>query len=175
MIVLVGAPGSGKSTVGPLLAERLAVPFTDVDAVIEQRVGRSVAEIFADDGEAVFRAFEEATTDRAARRSGRGRAGRGRRALRRPPGPRYAGTTWSGCRSSAGEAASRVGLNTARPLLLGNVRGRLIAAARSAPAAVRRGGHPDVATDDVPPEVVVDLIVERLERESTVSRDPARL
>ena len=61
-LVLVGAPGSGKSTVGALLAQRWGEPFADVDAVIESRVGKSVAEIFADDGEAVFRAFEESTT-----------------------------------------------------------------------------------------------------------------
>ena len=61
-VVLVGAPGSGKSTVGPLLAAELGLPFVDVDQVIEERVGKPVAEIFADDGEAVFRAFEESTT-----------------------------------------------------------------------------------------------------------------
>jgi shikimate kinase len=42
-IVLVGAPGSGKSTVGALLAERLGVTFRDADAVIAERAGKSIA------------------------------------------------------------------------------------------------------------------------------------
>ena len=57
-IVLIGAPGSGKSTVGALLADRLGVTFRDADAVIVERAGKSIAEIFTDDGEAVFRALE---------------------------------------------------------------------------------------------------------------------
>jgi shikimate kinase len=58
VIVLVGFMGAGKTTVGHLLAERLALPFTDSDEVIEQRAGRPVRQIFAEDGEPAFRALE---------------------------------------------------------------------------------------------------------------------
>ncbi len=58
MIVLVGFMGAGKTTIGQLLAERLGLPFTDSDQVIEQRAGRPVAQIFAEDGEPAFRALE---------------------------------------------------------------------------------------------------------------------
>ena len=58
MIVLVGFMGAGKTTVGQLLSERLGLPFTDSDAIIEQRAGRSVPQIFAEDGEPAFRALE---------------------------------------------------------------------------------------------------------------------
>lgn len=58
MIVLVGFMGAGKTTVGRLLAKRLALPFADSDQVIEQRAGRPVAQIFATDGEAAFRELE---------------------------------------------------------------------------------------------------------------------
>ncbi len=58
MIVLVGFMGAGKSTVGSLLADRLGLPFTDSDQVIEQRAGRPVRQIFAEDGEPAFRALE---------------------------------------------------------------------------------------------------------------------
>ncbi|MDN5570162.1 MAG: shikimate kinase [Propionibacteriaceae bacterium] len=61
-VALIGAPGSGKSTVGPLVAERLGVGFVDVDTWLEQREGRRVAEIFATDGEAAFRALERDAT-----------------------------------------------------------------------------------------------------------------
>jgi shikimate kinase len=58
MIVLVGFMGAGKTTVGNLLAARLGLPFTDSDQVIEQRAGRPVRQIFAEDGEPAFRALE---------------------------------------------------------------------------------------------------------------------
>jgi shikimate kinase len=58
VIVLIGFMGAGKSTVGSLLAGRLGLPFTDSDQVIEQRAGRPVRQIFAEDGEPAFRALE---------------------------------------------------------------------------------------------------------------------
>src|SRR3984957_1394832 len=58
MIVLVGFMGAGKTTVGRLLAANLGVPFTDSDHVIEDRAGKPIRQIFADDGEAAFRALE---------------------------------------------------------------------------------------------------------------------
>ena len=58
MIVLVGFMGAGKTTVGHLIAERLGLPFTDSDEAIEQRAGRSIPQIFAEDGEPAFRALE---------------------------------------------------------------------------------------------------------------------
>jgi len=57
-VVLVGFMGSGKSTVGPQLAERLKRPFVDLDDVIEADAGQSVAEIFSNEGEAGFRERE---------------------------------------------------------------------------------------------------------------------
>ena len=57
-IVLIGMMGCGKSTVGALLAERLRRPFIDTDALIEEREGRSIAQIFAADGEERFRELE---------------------------------------------------------------------------------------------------------------------
>lgn len=54
-IVLVGMMGAGKTAVGKALAARLGVPFRDSDAEIEEAAARSIAEIFARDGEAFFR------------------------------------------------------------------------------------------------------------------------
>ena len=61
MIVLVGFMGAGKTTVGRLLAARLGVPFLDSDEVLEARAGRSIAAVFATDGEAAFRRLERQT------------------------------------------------------------------------------------------------------------------
>jgi shikimate kinase len=58
MIVLVGFMGSGKTTVGRLLAAALDLPFLDSDHVIEARTGRAIPEIFSADGEPAFRALE---------------------------------------------------------------------------------------------------------------------
>ncbi len=57
-IVLTGMPGSGKSTVGKLLAKKTGREFVDTDALIVKRDGRQITEIFAQDGEAVFREME---------------------------------------------------------------------------------------------------------------------
>lgn len=57
-VVLTGFMGAGKSTIGALLAQRLGWNFLDVDTVIESRTGKTVAEIFAHQGEAAFRALE---------------------------------------------------------------------------------------------------------------------
>jgi shikimate kinase/3-dehydroquinate synthase len=69
-VVLVGFMGSGKSTVGPQLAQRMNRPFVDLDDVIEADAGRSVAEIFSSEGEAGFREREARCLQRALERKG---------------------------------------------------------------------------------------------------------
>ena len=110
--------------------------------MIEERAGKPIAEIFVDDGEPVFRALEERPPRELLDRPGVLALGGGavlsaatRAALR---GHRV---VWLQGRPAA--AVKRVGLDTARPLLLGNVRGRLLTAAERADAAVRRGGDRD--------------------------------
>jgi shikimate kinase len=61
-LVLIGLPGSGKSTVGPLVAEALHTPFVDLDAVIIRRMGMPVDRIFGEFGEAHFRKLEREAT-----------------------------------------------------------------------------------------------------------------
>jgi shikimate kinase len=63
-IVLVGLPGSGKSTVGPRAALLLATGFSDIDLLVSRAAGIPVAEIFARDGEAAFRSLERAAMER---------------------------------------------------------------------------------------------------------------
>lgn len=62
-VVLIGLPGSGKSSVGRQLARRLQVPFVDSDQVIEQRLGCSIREYFDREGEDAFRDVEQAVID----------------------------------------------------------------------------------------------------------------
>ena len=58
-VFLVGMPGSGKTTVGRLLAARLGARFVDLDDVVEREAGRTIDEIYAAGGEAAFRDLEE--------------------------------------------------------------------------------------------------------------------
>lgn len=57
-LVLIGLMGAGKTTVGRVLAERLGRPFVDTDAMVEAETGRSIPDIFEQDGERAFRALE---------------------------------------------------------------------------------------------------------------------
>lgn len=68
-IVLIGMPGSGKSTVGRLLAEKTGLSFVDADRIIEERAGISIPEIFASQGEAGFRQIETAVLKDLGRQS----------------------------------------------------------------------------------------------------------
>ena len=58
MITLTGFMGSGKTTVGKVLADFLGCPFMDLDDLIVKKAGKSIPEIFAEDGEAAFRQLE---------------------------------------------------------------------------------------------------------------------
>lgn len=64
-VVLIGLPGSGKTTVGRLVAEKLHAGFVDIDAIIARREGRPIAMIFAEQGEAAFRDMERKEMDAA--------------------------------------------------------------------------------------------------------------
>ena len=69
-IILIGMPGSGKSTVGALLAQSMGKEFIDADAYLAEKAGRSIPEIFATDGEEMFRKLETETLSELGKRSG---------------------------------------------------------------------------------------------------------
>jgi len=69
-LALVGYRGTGKTTVGRILAERLGWRFADADHEVEARAGRSIASIFAEEGESAFRDWEERVVLDLAARSG---------------------------------------------------------------------------------------------------------
>lgn len=123
--VLIGSPGAGKSTVGRRVARRLNVNFADSDALIEERVGKPISDIFVDDGEAAFRDWEESVIAEALE-STTGILSLGGGAVLRPATrARLADHRVVWLKVGLSDAAARVGLNTARPLLLGNTRGTL--------------------------------------------------
>ena len=140
-LVLVGLPGVGKSTVGREAARRLGWPFLDFDEEIERREGRTVAELFAERGEAAFRRCERRLTEELAGRErivlapGGGWAAQpGLMDLLRPPARiihRSAGPATAAARLGAGRAS--------RPLLGGeDPAARLAALLRDRGAAYAR-------------------------------------
>jgi shikimate kinase len=159
-VVLIGAPGAGKSRVGAMLAERLGLDFADVDAVIAERARKSVAEIFADDGEAAFRAQEEATTAELLAHPGVLALGGGA-ILSERTRDGLVGLRVIWLQVSVPHAARRIGLNEARPLLLGNVRGRLVQLLAERTPLYAAAATENVDTDGQTPEQVVDAIVSR--------------
>jgi shikimate kinase len=123
--ILIGPPGAGKSTVGPLLAERLGVGFLETDEQVEATAGKPVADIFIEDGEATFRVLEREAVARAVA-SYDGVLGLGGGAILDPRTQQllarqrvvYLATGFAA-------AAKRVGMDTPRPLLIGNPRAKL--------------------------------------------------
>jgi shikimate kinase len=117
--VLIGLPGSGKSTIGRRLAKALGVELLDTDAAIEQRTGRSIADIFATDGEQEFRRIEEDVI-RAALAEHDGVLSLGGGAVTSPGVcAALAGHTVVYLQISASEGIRRTGGGTVRPLLAG--------------------------------------------------------
>ena len=167
--VLVGPPGSGKSTVGVLLAERLGVPFADSDALIEQRAGKAIAEIFLEDGEPAFRELEREVVV-AALRAHAGVLALGGGAVM-GEAVREALVGHPVVFLSVGLAAGvrRVGLSTARPLLAGvNPRATYSSLLAERVPVYRSLAVHEIATDDVGPAGVVVAVAEALSRPAVV-------
>jgi shikimate kinase len=117
--VLIGLPGSGKSTIGRRLAKVMGVSMLDTDAAIEEKTGRTIADIFANDGEKSFRRIEEEVI-RDALKTHDGVLSLGGGAVT-TPGVRdaLAGQTVIFLEISAAEGVRRTSGNTVRPLLAG--------------------------------------------------------
>lgn len=157
--------GAGKSSVGRALARRLRLPFRDTDAEIERAAGRSVAEIFASEGEAGFRARERAAAEASADRRAVVALGGG--AIAQPEIAAIvsrAGTIVY-LRARPETLLARVGAAQERPLLAGLRADERLERVRSLLAereAAYAGAQVCVDTDGSSVEDLVDEILERL-------------
>jgi shikimate kinase len=158
LVVLVGPPGAGKSTVGGLLAERRGVGFRDTDEDIERTTGESVTTIFVDRGEVAFRSLERDAVHRALTEHCGVLALGGGAVLDDETRTLLAPLRVVFLDVGLADAAARVGLNRDRPLLLGNPRAQLRVMLEE-----RRPLYDEVATATVPTDgrtpdqVVADL------------------
>jgi shikimate kinase len=161
--ILIGPPGAGKSTVGPLLAELLGVTFLDTDSDIEQAAGKPVSDIFIEDGEPAFRALERAAVARAVA-AHPGVLGLGGGAVLDPGTRRLlAGQQVIYLETGFAAATKRVGLDKARPLLLGNPRAQLKALLDQRLPIYAELAWITVRTDSRSPAEVADEIARQFE------------
>lgn len=119
IVVLVGPPGAGKTTTGQLLAERLGVRLRDTDADIEARTGKTISEIFTEDGEPAFRELERAAVRAALAEHDGVLALGGGAILDAATRAAVAEHRVAFLRVGMAEGVRRTGLSTARPLLSG--------------------------------------------------------
>lgn len=162
--VLIGLPGSGKSTIGRRLAKALNLTMLDTDAAIEETTGRTIADIFATDGEVEFRRIEEEVI-RSALANHDGVLSLGGGAVT-TPGVRaaLAGHTVVYLEISAAEGVRRTGGSTVRPLLAGPDRAEKYRALMSERVPLyRRVATMRINTNRRNPGAVVRTIVTRLE------------
>jgi shikimate kinase len=162
--VLVGLPGSGKTTIGRRLAKALGVSLLDTDVAIEERTGRSIADIFATDGEREFRRIEEEVV-RAALADHDGVVSLGGGAVTSPGVcEALAGHTVIYLEISAREGVRRTGGNAARPLLAGPDRAEKFKALMATRSPLyRRVATIRVDTNRRNPGAVVRQILSRLQ------------
>jgi len=160
-IVLVGVPGAGKTTVGKLLAKELQVEFFDSDQVIEARAGKSVSDIFTQDGEPAFRKIEHDViielldSPNSVLALGGGSLGNDETRAK----VKQAQTVW--LIAGLAQAVDRVGMNRNRPLLLGNVRGQLADLMAAREPYYKEVAKIGVDTSKlIPSEVVSEIVAE---------------
>ncbi|PSK96824.1 shikimate kinase [Murinocardiopsis flavida] len=161
--VIIGSPGSGKSTVGRILAERIGTVFTDTDDEIEARAGKPIGEIFIDDGEEGFRALERAVVAEALAGAGGVVSLGGGSVLDDATRADLAALHVVYLHVEFADAAKRVGFDQARPLLMGNPRARLKKLLDERLPVYESLATTTVSTSGYHPEEVVDTIVGALE------------
>ncbi|MFJ3703837.1 MULTISPECIES: 3-dehydroquinate synthase [Streptomyces] len=160
LIVLVGPMGVGKSTVGELLADRLGTTYRDTDADVVAEAGKSIAEIFFDEGEERFRALErQAVRDAVAEHPGVLALGGGT-VLDESTRALLAGHRVVYLSMDVDEAVRRVGLNTARPLLAVNPRRQWRELMDARRHLYEEVAGATVATDERTPEEVAQAVLD---------------
>jgi shikimate kinase len=174
VVVLIGPPSAGKSSVGALLAAELGVPFADTDDMVAAAAGKPVGDIFVDDGEPVFRELERAAVARGLEPAGAsGASGAsspdggvlalGSGAVLDPDVRRMiAGRHIVYLEAGFAAIAKRTGMDRPRVVIPGNPRGMLRAMLEERRPVYAELATITVPTDDMAPEEVAADLAERL-------------
>jgi shikimate kinase len=161
-VVLIGPPGSGKTTVGAALAALLGIGLRDTDQAIEEHQGRSISDIFVDEGEPRFRDLERAEVS-SSLASHRGVLSVGGGAVMDPmTASALAGHPVVFLDVSIADAANRVGFNNSRPLLAVNPRAQWTRMMEIRRPTYERLATFTVLTSGREPQDIAEEIVHRL-------------
>lgn len=163
-IVLIGAPGSGKSTVGVALAAHLQWPFVDTDALIELKESKKITDLFVENGEEYFRsveflALQEVLQEDSAVISLGGGAPISDMAQELL---QLSNSVIVFLDVSLATAAPRVGFNRDRPLLLGNPRAQWQALSEQRRPIYEKLATQSIKVDDMTVDEIISIIESRL-------------
>ena len=164
-IVLIGPPGSGKSSVGKALSRKLSRPWIDTDTEVESRAGKKISEIFLEDGEATFRAIERDVVDEVMG-SEAGIVSLGGGSVLNEASQKRITTAKEVVflDVSISNAAPRVGFNKDRPLLAINPRQQWLQLMEKRRPIYESLATITVSTDNKKPDQVADEIIEAIEQ-----------
>ena len=172
-MVLVGPPGAGKTTVGRLLARRLGLGFTDVDALIVERAGKPIADMFTEDGEDAFRALERAVVAEALTATDGVLALGGGSVLAAVTRERLRGHRVVHLKVGLADGIRRTGMSTARPLLAGvNPRATFKALLDARAPLYREVATVEIETSKQSPSQVVRKLLEALGEDPVADPPP---
>ena len=160
-IILIGPPGSGKSSVGKELANLMKLPHIDTDSLIETKVGKRISDIFLEDGESKFREIEREVVlqslnlESAVISLGGGSVLDSEVAekLRHESNVIY-------LEVSISNAAPRVGFNADRPLLVANPRQQWLKLMEARKSIYEELGSKQISTDNRKPKEIAKELVE---------------
>jgi shikimate kinase len=159
-IVLIGAPGSGKSTIGSALAAHLQWPFVDTDALIELKESKKITDLFVENGEGYFRAVEFETLQEVLKEEsavislggGAPISERAQEALA------SSDSIIVFLDVSLATAAPRVGFNRDRPLLLGNPRAQWQSLSDQRRPIYEKLATQSIKVDDMTVDEIISII-----------------
>jgi shikimate kinase len=162
--VLIGPPGSGKSSVGRALSRTTQLTFSDTDHLIEQRAGKKIAEIFVEDSEATFRELEASVVEQALTEES-GILSLGGGSILNEKSQillRECGALIVFLEVGIGQAAPRIGFNQDRPMLLINPRQTWLKLMEERLPIYQSLADVTISTDSKKPQEVAEQIAEIL-------------
>lgn len=158
--ILIGPPGAGKSTIGKLLADRWKCSLLDTDQLVVDHVGKTVSEIFVDDGEPAFRAAERLAVAQALQSEDAVVSLGGGAVMDQATADLIASSQAPVVflDVSISSAAPRIGFNRDRPLLIGNPRAQWMALMEKRRPVYLALARVTVTTDDREPQEIADEV-----------------
>ena len=163
-IVLIGAPGSGKSTVGMALATHLQWPFVDTDALIELKEQKKITDLFVENGEEYFRRVEFETLVEVLREPSAVISLGGGAPISQPSQDALSSSnsTIVFLDVALATAAPRVGFNRDRPLLLGNPRAQWQSLSDQRRPIYEKLASHSIKVDDMTVDEIIAVIESKL-------------